>query len=279
MAKSRKRHVQQELFRHGGKRKGAGRKPKNGKRAGSLHKARPELKARHPVHVVLRVHDDIGSLRKRRMYHALRDATITVAARELHDKKEGAFRIVHASIQGTHIHLLVEADNKDALANGMQRFQISAAKLLNREVSIERELPRRRRGKVFTDRYHMEVITTPRQARHALAYVLNNWRKHREDRGLSWKVDPYSTGVMFTGWREREGAQLMMRYRSPYQPLVVYLPRTWLLQSGWRLGGGSIPYDYVPGSPVPAQPRAARTAATRPAISRRAKTTAQASLW
>jgi hypothetical protein len=42
------------LFKkRGGKRRGAGRKPK-GRRAGSPHKARPELKARHPVHVVLR---------------------------------------------------------------------------------------------------------------------------------------------------------------------------------------------------------------------------------
>lgn len=34
----------------------------------------------------------------------------------------------------------------------------------------------------FCDRYHDEVVSTPRQARHALAYVLNNWRKYREDR-------------------------------------------------------------------------------------------------
>ena len=38
--RSRKRHVQQELFRRGGKRRGAGRKPKGG-RAGERHVARP----------------------------------------------------------------------------------------------------------------------------------------------------------------------------------------------------------------------------------------------
>jgi len=38
-------------------------------------------------------------------------------------------RILHVSTQRTHIHLLVEADHKDALASGMQGFQISAAKL------------------------------------------------------------------------------------------------------------------------------------------------------
>ena len=37
-------------------------------------------------------------------------------------------------------------------------------------------------GKVFPDRYHAQIIRTPRQARHALAYVLNNWRKHGENK-------------------------------------------------------------------------------------------------
>src|SRR5690349_11585043 len=189
----------------------------------------------HHRTLVLRVHTDIGSLRKRRMYHALRDASITVAMAELHDKPGAAFRIVHISIQRTHIHLLVEADNKDALTNGLQRFQISAAKLLNREITIERKLTMRRRGKVFVDRYHMEIIKTPRQARNSLAYVLNNWRKHREDSTRTWAIDPFSTGVLFAGWREREGEPLMMKYRDTYQPLFVWLPKTWLLYEGWRL--------------------------------------------
>ena len=68
-----------------------GRKPKNG-RAGSPHKARPELAARHPVHVVLRVIRDVGNLRRRLTYKAIREATLTTAARE-------DFRIVQ--VQGT----------------------------------------------------------------------------------------------------------------------------------------------------------------------------------
>src|SRR5690349_13353254 len=89
--------------------------PKPSKLSGSRHETRPELKGRFPVHVVLRVVKDVGSLRKRFMYRALREATIAVAMRELHDKVNGAFRIVHISIQRTHVHLLVEADNKLAL--------------------------------------------------------------------------------------------------------------------------------------------------------------------
>src|SRR5689334_21629180 len=41
----------------------------------SRHKKRPVLKPYWPVHVVLRVAPDVGSLRKRLMYRALREAT------------------------------------------------------------------------------------------------------------------------------------------------------------------------------------------------------------
>src|SRR5215467_4349000 len=162
--RARKRHVQQALFRRGGKRKGAGRKPK-GRRPGSPHQERPTIRPTHVLHVVMRIVPAVGSLRRRSLYKAMRDATITAALRE-------RFRIVHISIQRTHIHMLVEADNKLALARGMQGFQISAARNINTLLGVDRF--RRRRGSVFADRYHLEVITSPRRARHALSYVLNN---------------------------------------------------------------------------------------------------------
>ncbi|HMG20792.1 MAG TPA: hypothetical protein VK607_05725 [Kofleriaceae bacterium] len=49
--RTRKRHVQRDLFRRGGKRRGAGRKP-NGARAGERHAARPDVKPYHALHVV-----------------------------------------------------------------------------------------------------------------------------------------------------------------------------------------------------------------------------------
>jgi putative transposase len=182
------------------------------------------------------------------MYRAIREATIAVAMRELNEDTNGAFRIVHISIQRTHVHLIVEADNKRALSRGMQSFQISAAKHLNREISIKRALPVRRRGTVFPDRFHQEIITTRKQARHTLSYVLNNWRKHCEDRGdaqRAWKVDPFSTGAVFSGWKALEDAHVMWRLPPTYDPLVVYLPRTWLLTTGWQMYG-LIKFDEVP---------------------------------
>jgi hypothetical protein len=113
--RARKRHVQQELFRRGGKRRGAGRKPK-GTRAGEPHAARPEFRWYHALHVVMRIAPKVGSLRRRRLYKAMRDATVTAALRE-------RFRIVHISLQRTHVHMLVEAEDARALARGMQGFR------------------------------------------------------------------------------------------------------------------------------------------------------------
>ena len=232
MTSARKRHIQQELTwrTHGGKRPGAGRPPK-GRVAGQPHTKRPEHAARHPLHITIRVTDGLDSLRRRHTWMAIRDASITTAKRE-------DFRIIHASVQGNHIHMMVEAKDKDAITCGMRGFQISAAMHLNNAVT--RRSGTRRRGSVFPDRYHMRVLTTPRQVRHALAYVLNNWRKHGEDRyGLpsTWSVDPFSSAVGFSGWRELEGATTLWKTPPTYQALWVWLPKTWLLRGGWTKHG------------------------------------------
>jgi REP element-mobilizing transposase RayT len=197
------------------------------------------LVPRFPVHVVLRTVAAVGNLRKRFAYRAIREATLTTARRE-------DFRIVHLSIQRTHVHLIVEALGKTALAKGMQGFQISAAKHLNaaigaRSVGADGQTPgARRRGTVFPDRYHAEIITSPRQARYALAYVIGNFRKHEEDRAqpmAGWTIDWFSTAAMFPGWAEYGDAPFLWRGPETYDPLVVYQPRTWLLREGWKLHG------------------------------------------
>lgn len=235
---SRKRHVQQELFRHGGKRKGAGRKPK-GARAGSPHKTRPDIKPYHALHVVMRVVAAVGNLRRRSIYQALRAATITAAMRE-------RFRIVHVSIQRTHVHMLVEAETAGALARGMQGFEISAARSMNTMLGSS---GKPRRGQVFADRYHLEVIKSPRQARHALSYILNNWRHHKEDQsGLAttWLIDPFSTGILFPDWKELDDRACMWPLRDTYEPMIVFRPQGWLLREGWKRHS-SISARDVPG--------------------------------
>ena len=252
--RARKRHIQQSLFRHGGKRRGAGRKPR-GPRSSAAHKTRPEVGAEHVLHVVLRAVPEIGNLRRPEIYRAIRAASRTTARRT-------QFRIVHLSIQRTHVHLLVEADDKLALARGMQGFQISAARHINTAIGVDRY--RRRRGAVFVDRYHLVVIDSPTQARHVLAYVLGNWRKHREDRhGLpaTWLIDPYSSACAFHDWSEHDESAAPWSLPPGYRPLVVSPPRSWLLSLGWKRAG-TISFREIP-SAQHNRPRSRRPAAAR----------------
>jgi REP element-mobilizing transposase RayT len=244
----RRRHVQQDFLNQagtkvrdprGGKRKGSGPKPNNGVRAGMPHEIRPALKSSYPLHVTLKVLPIVDTLRDFDIYPAFQKATIT-AANYGQNMEEGSwFRIVHMSIQSNHLHLLAETSDRDALSRGMQSFQISAAKWLNKAIGKRRKRPRT--GSVFADRYFAEPIKSPLQTRRALTYVLNNWRKHERDRTVTsskWRVDPFSSGALFTGWKDLADLGLS-RWRLPdgYEPLAVVEPRTWLLRVGWRRHG------------------------------------------
>ncbi|HEY4238523.1 MAG TPA: transposase [Kofleriaceae bacterium] len=200
--------MQCELFplsRRGGKRPGAGRPPK-GVRAREPHKRRAEVRPYWPVHVTLRVARDAPYLRKRSIWRAIAKATLATA-------KHGAIRIIHASVQHDHLHLVVEARDQYALSKGMLAFQSSAARWINRSA--------KRSGCVFPDRYHAHVLKTLREARNAVRYVLCNWRKHGEDRHVRFAIDPFSTGYAF--WPESPP--------SGYESLVTASPATWLLRN------------------------------------------------
>jgi REP element-mobilizing transposase RayT len=244
MRRSRKRHVQQsfQYLDKNKQRRGIdkhyrpGRPPK-GKRSSERHKARASFKPSEPLHVTIRVTREVGKLRKRHLYRAIRRAMVTTYGRT-------SFRIVHTSIQATHVHLIVEANDREALSRGMQGFQISAAKHINAAIGIE-ECTKRRRGSVFPDRYHAEIITSRRRARHCLAYVLNNWRRHREDQlelSRDLEIDPFSTAPSFRGWR----GSPMNDWPASYEPLPCATPKTWLLRDGWKMYGLIDP-EEVPG--------------------------------
>ena len=236
MARRRKRHVQTSFAykkldkngqHRGGPRKNAGRKPTGDF---ASHATRPPIDKRRPQHATLRAIAEIGWLRRLDIYAAVRHALRTVLARS------NEFRIVHLSIQNTHIHLLVEASDKRALANGLRAFQISAAKAINTVYSRRRRLPQRRTGRVFADRYYTEDISSVRQVRNTLSYVLNNWRRHCDDSGayslFGGRLDPYASGLAFRGWCEEipEGERSLPH---EYEPPEVSAPRTWLLNAGW----------------------------------------------
>jgi putative transposase len=236
MARPRKRHVQTEMRlsfdkngqRRGGPRPNSGRKP-NGQHAGASHKARPPIDPRHPQHVTLRVNETVGWLRRFDTFAAIRRALRVVMANHT------AFRVVHISVQNTHLHLICEAASKETLTRGLKGFQISAAKQLNAAVSKRRR--KEQHGRVFTDRYHAEDLGTPRQVRNAIAYVVNNWRRHGVDHGALFalhdgKLDPYASGLSFAGWREPVPTT-PVEIPAGYEPPPVSEPATWLLRVGW----------------------------------------------
>jgi hypothetical protein len=128
----------------GGARVGAGRPAKHAI-ASEPHKRRPELVRGHAVHVVARVVRAIASLRGHDAYAALGRA-LQLSLRR------ADFRIVQIAIRRRRLELVVEADDRIALARGMQGFQVSAARALNRACG--------RRGTVFADRYRARPLRT-----------------------------------------------------------------------------------------------------------------------
>src|SRR4029450_10100260 len=99
----RARAVQGELFARswGGPRKGAGRK-RRAPRKRVEHRTRTTFRAGCPVHVTLRLAEGLPSMRRGSTYRALLEA-LGAGSERL-----GA-PLVHWSVLGNHVHLLVEA--------------------------------------------------------------------------------------------------------------------------------------------------------------------------
>ena len=155
------------------------------------------------------------------------------------------FRLVHFSVQNDHVHLLVEARDKRALSNALRGLAVSVTRRMN-------QLIRRRRGSVFSERWHGRALTTPRAVRHALVYVLANFRKHAVSGHQN--VDVYSSAPYFAGFYGLRGSSPLSRDprlipralvpRARENPTLVK-PMTWLLQVGW-LKSGAIPVEARP---------------------------------
>ena len=196
-----------DLPQWGGRRAGAGRPRTRAhpglERPGVPHLARPELSRHHPVHVTQRVQPGVGYLRGHRRAQLIREALGAVRA----------IRVVHYSIQGNHLHLIVEADGAASLARGMQALSIRIARRLNALAG--------RRGGVFVDRYHAHALATRREVANAVRYVLDNYRHHALERLPSRWRDPLSSAAFVAA--------------APGDAAPVSPPRTWLLRVGWRL--------------------------------------------
>ena len=148
----------------GGLRERAGRK--RAVKPRTPHRARAPLSRHVPAHITIRAAKRLPSLREQVMARAIGHVIRTMRA------VRDDFRIVEFSIQSNYLHLIVEADDDKALSSAIRSFEARVSKALNHHVL------RRKRGKVWGDRYFRVDLTSPKQARHALAYVLQNGQHH-----------------------------------------------------------------------------------------------------
>ena len=183
--------------------------------------ASAELEAMHPVHVVLR--RTVGYRGATRAVLRPRAAgACSASSRQCDD-----FASATSRSRSAHLHLIVEAVDRKALSRGMKSFATPA-----RARDQTRWWLVRQGFSIATTRRRW----TARHARHALAYVLNNWRRHRED---------FANGRMLTRESRRvlERARLrrldddVLRCPRDYEPLPVSPPETSLLRRRWRRYG------------------------------------------
>jgi hypothetical protein len=95
-----------------------------------------------------------------------------------------------------------------------------------------------RKGKVVGDRYHARPLTTPRQMRTSMVYVLLNFRKHLRAPAC---IDPRSSGHHFSGWQDTPAATEVAPATAP--------PVTWMARVGWQRAGGPLRVEEHPAAP------------------------------
>jgi REP element-mobilizing transposase RayT len=166
---------------------------------GIAHTRRPSVSEKLPLHVTVRMEAAVWNLRSRRSFRIVEKALLAVAS--------GHFaRVCHFSVQGNHIHLIVEASDKRGLSSAMRSLGVRVARGMNRLMG--------RRGRVIAHRYHARALRTPTEVRRARHYVLANHAKHARENGRprSPATDVYSSAASTS----------------------LPVPRTWLLRVGWR---------------------------------------------
>jgi REP element-mobilizing transposase RayT len=171
--------------------------------------------------MTMRAAAHVPSLRSVSLFASIRDA--------IADSPNATFRVLHFSVQQDHVHAIVEADSHEDLTKGIRGLVIRIALAVKRAARV---------GRVWGDRYHARALKTPREVRHAIAYVLLNFRKHLR---ASAGIDPRSSGPWFDGWKWPP--------RAPEAPSPTSVARTWLAATGWRRHGLIDPRE----GPIPAR--------------------------
>jgi len=176
-----KKELQFNLFKgmRGGRRPGAGRKRIHSK--GVSHLKRETVTKRTPQHVNFKFKCSIRN----------KDC-LKLLKRSIQNAQKMGLKIIHFSLQSNHVHLITEAENNEVLTRGMRALTITFSKELNR-------------GRVQLERYHLHVLKTLREVKHAIVYVLFNEQKHTKKKAS--KIDGY-TSVLYL----EEGLKLVRNF-------------------------------------------------------------------
>ena len=185
------------------------------------HRKRQEI-CHDALHVTFRLSAGLPSLRQ--------DAEFECITESIEEAQERfGCRIIEFSVMSNHIHLVVEAPDKESLARAMKGLKVRIVRALNKLW--------KRTGSIFSDRYYASAMKTVRHASNALRYVLNNGRRH-----YAWMrqnvPDKYSSGPWYRHWKERNGQP----FRTDRCPVVP--PRSRVLQEAMKLAIG---VNEVPG--------------------------------
>jgi REP element-mobilizing transposase RayT len=227
----RARQMELALPGWGGRRDGAGRPRTPGRGSSVRHRSRPKHNPAHPVHVTMRARRGIPNMRSINLSAVVR-AAIAKASRP-------RFRVTHFSVQVDHLHAIVEATDDRSLARGISGLAIRSARAINRRL--------RRTGRVWGDRYHARALTSPREVRSGILYVLQNWKRHVAG---AHGMDELSSGPWFGGW---SGSPPLRGDASPVAP-----SKTWLGTVGWLRAGGPLRGSEAPAAVAPLRKGAPR---------------------
>jgi hypothetical protein len=120
---------------------------------------RARIPARIPVHVTVRISEEVESLRTH--------SALKVVARAIWQAQDKfGMRITHFTLESNHLHLIVEG----LCAAGMKGLGVRIAKGIHRLRGTS--------GAVIGDRYFPRPLRSPPQVKNAIHYVLYNHKHH-----------------------------------------------------------------------------------------------------
>jgi hypothetical protein len=210
----------------GGRREGAGR-PKSSLMVSHLKRER--VGKQRPLHITIKIRSDVPNLRDPEIFDVFEKATLRA--------RRFGLRIIHFMVLTHSIELICEFKKQEELERSFKSLNTSLAIALKKFVELKRGL--KHQGPIFLGRFHMKVLKTPLEVRHAIRdlYLKSSFE-------LKQKATPdfYSSAAVFGAWKDllkEEWSQQFedMSFDEAHKEKIRHItaiPQFWLTQTGWR---------------------------------------------